>query len=213
MQNLIDLKRINRVLCVGAHSDDIEIGCGGLLSRLMRENDHIEIEWLVACGAGVRGDEARASASAFVEGRRATLRLRVHKFRDALLPASWAEVKAAVSETRDFAPDLVLTHRLDDSHQDHRLMAEVTAQTFRDHTILGYEIPKFDGDLGQPNVFVPLSPEDFDAKLAALRAFASQHEKHWFDDDTFAGLARLRGLECNAPSRLAEGFYARKLVA
>ena len=213
MRNLIDFKHIRRVLCLGAHSDDIEIGCGGTLSRLMRENEHIKCSWFVACGVGVRGDEARASAEAFNTLERHQLHLTVGEFRDAHLPAVWAETKRAVSALRDFDPDLIFTHRLDDRHQDHRVIAELTAQTFRDHPVLGYEIPKYDGDLGQPNVFVPLSPEDFDAKRHALRPFVSQQDKQWFDDDTFAGLARLRGLECNAPSRLAEGFYARKLVA
>ncbi|MEL7238220.1 MAG: PIG-L family deacetylase, partial [Planctomycetota bacterium] len=134
----------------------------------------------------------------------------VHGFRDAHLPGDWLGVKKAMGELRDVDPDLVFTHRADDLHQDHRLLGELAGQTFRDHLVLSYEIPKFDGDLGRPTLYAPCSEADLEAKMRACDAFNSQRGKQWFDDETFRGLARIRGIECNSPSRYAEAFYCRK---
>ena len=211
MRPLIDLGRVRSLLCVGAHSDDIEIGCGATVARLARENPGLRVTWVVFCGDSERSDEARAAAGDLLDSAHMPTVVTLG-FRDAHLPAVWADAKAAMSEfSGDY--DLIFTHRRDDRHQDHRLLAELTDQVFRDHAKLAYEIPKTDADLGRPNVYVPADTIDFDRKLRALRRFRSQHGKAWFDDDTFRALARIRGLECNSPSRLAEAFYTDKLTA
>ena len=198
------------VLALGAHSDDIEIGAGATLLRLVRENPQVRIVWVVLAANGVRGAEARASAARFLEGADAEVLLQ--GFRDGHFPAQWAEIKGFFETLKGFAPDLVLTHYGQDLHQDHRVVSELAWNSFRDQLILEYEIPKWDGGLGSPNLFVPASVADADAKIAALiQGFPSQAGKHWFEDLTFRGLMRLRGLECCAPEQLAEAFYARKL--
>ena len=210
MQALLDPTRVRRLLCIGAHSDDLEIGCGATVLRLLRQSPGCVVTWAVFCAGGGRGGEARAAAEEMLR-QAGEARVVLFEFRDAHLPASWGEVKAAMGELRSSEPDLILTHRHDDAHQDHRLLGELTMQAFRDHATLGYEIPKYDGDLGRPTLYAPASAADFAAKLAALGHFASQRDKHWFDDATFRGLARLRGLECAAASGLAEAFYPRKM--
>jgi len=200
------------VLAIGCHADDIEIGCGGTLLTFARANPALEVDWIVLAAAGERGDEARASANAFV-GRVGTVRIEVHEFRDGFLPYS-AEVKQVFEELkRRVDPQLVLTHVGYDFHQDHRLAWELTWNTFRDHLILEYEIPKVDGDLGRPNVYVPLAEDVVEEKVSHLeRHFPSQSGKPWFDRDTFLGLMRLRGMEAIAATRYAEAFTCRKLV-
>ena len=198
------------VLALGAHSDDIEIGAGATLLRLVRENPGTRVVWVVLAANGRRGEEARASAARFLDGANAEVLLQ--GFRDGHFPAQWAEIKGCFETLKDFEPDLVLTHYGQDLHQDHRVVSELAWNTFRDQLILEYEIPKWDGGLGSPNLFVPASVADTDAKIAALmQCFPSQAGKHWFEDLTFRGLMRLRGLECCAPEHLAEAFYARKL--
>jgi LmbE family N-acetylglucosaminyl deacetylase len=195
-----------RVLAIGSHADDIEIGCGGTLLRLAQEVETLELHWVVLSAEGERADEARAGAAAF--GAEAE----VLGFRDAFFRYG-GEVKEFFEELKGrVEPDLVFTHHDADRHQDHRLVAELTWNTFRDHLILEYEIPKYDGDLGAPNVFFQL-PEDVARRKVELLldSFPSQREKRWFTEDLFMGLMRLRGMECNAPSGLAEAFYARKL--
>jgi len=195
-----------RVLAIGSHADDIEIGCGGTLLRLAQEVETLELHWVVLSADGERADEARAGAAAF--GAEAE----VLGFRDAFFRYG-GEVKEFFEELKGrVEPDLVFTHHDADRHQDHRLVAELTWNTFRDHLILEYEIPKYDGDLGAPNVFFQL-PEDVARRKVELLldSFPSQREKRWFTEDLFMGLMRLRGMECNAPSGLAEAFYARKL--
>ena len=209
MQSLLEPSRLRRLLCIGAHSDDIEIGCGATVLRLLRESPGVRVTWAVFCGGGERGDEARAAAEEILGDADADVRM--FEFRDAHLPGHWLGAKAAMGELRASEPELILTHRHDDAHQDHRLLGELTMQAFRDHSVLGYEIPKYDGDLGRPTVYAPASEADFQRKLDALKHFRSQLDKHWFDDATFRGLARVRGLECAAPSGLAEAFYPRKL--
>ena len=201
------------LLALGAHADDIEIGCGGTVLKLAAGGRLAAARWVVFSGSGIRAAEARASAAAFLEGVPET-RVDVHGFRDGFFPWQGEALKEAFEQLkREARPDVVLTHRRDDAHQDHRLVAELTWQTFRDHLILEYEIPKYDGDLGRPNAFVPLPETCFRRKVALLlEHFPSQRGKRWFTEDTFLGLMRLRGMECNAGSRHAEAFTARKLV-
>lgn len=201
-----------RVLAVGCHADDIEIGCGGTLLALTRPRPDLRVTWVVLAARGVREQEARESAAAFLGSVR-SIDVQVHGFRDGFLPYVGDEVKEIFESLKPVDPDLVLTHTRDDRHQDHRLACELTWNTFRDHLILEYEIPKYDGDLGTPNVFVPLAEEVVDEKLALLREhFPSQRGKHWFDDEVFRGLLRLRGVEAASPTRYAEAFTCRKLV-
>jgi LmbE family N-acetylglucosaminyl deacetylase len=195
-----------RVLAIGSHADDIEIGCGGTLLRLAQEDEALELHWVVLSADGERADEARAGAAAF--GAEAE----VLGFRDAFFRYG-GEVKEFFEELKGrIEPDLVLTHHDADRHQDHRLVAELTWNTFRDNLILEYEIPKYDGDFGTPNVFFNLPAEVARRKVELLlSSFPSQRDKRWFTEDLFMGLMRLRGMECNAPTGFAEAFYARKL--
>jgi LmbE family N-acetylglucosaminyl deacetylase len=195
-----------RVLAIGSHADDIEIGCGGTLLRLAAATKTLELHWIVLSAAGERADEARASAAAF--GADAE----VLSFRDAFFRYG-AEVKEFFEGLKQrFEPDLVFTHHDADRHQDHRLVAELTWNTFRNHTILEYEIPKYDGDLGSPNLFFDLDEETARRKVELLmESFRSQRGKAWFTEDLFMGLMRIRGVEAGSSSGLAEGFYARKL--
>lgn len=201
------------VLCLGAHSDDIEIGAGGTILSWIAEGRELDVCWCVLSGAGDREGEARRSAEAFLEGAHGA-RVEVGRFSDGLFPAEGREIKAWFEGLKErLSPDLILTHAREDAHQDHREVCRHTWNTFRDHMILEYEIPKWDGDLGQPNVYVPLAAGILERKTALLMAhFASQRSKHWFDEETFRGLARLRGLECRAPERFAEAFWARKIA-
>ena len=204
---------VRRVLAIGCHADDIEIGCGGTLLALARANPELEVDWIVLAAEGGRAGEARASAEGFLAGA-ATSRVEVLGFRDGFLPYLGGDVKDAFEALKGRVdPQLVLTHAGYDLHQDHRLACELTWNTFRNHAILEYEIPKVDGDLGRPNVYVPLSMEDVEEKLALLeRHFPTQAGKHWFDRETFLGLMRLRGMECVAPNHYAEAFTGRKVV-
>ena len=200
-----------RVLALGAHSDDIEIGCGGTILSLLRNYPETSVVWVVFSAAGPREDEARRGAEGFLEGAAAT-DVRFGGFQDGFMPFDGRAVKEFFESLKGVAPDLVFTHRLDDRHQDHRCLAELTWNTFRDHTILEYEIPKYEGDLGHPNVFVPLSEEIARRKLMLLMSiFGTQRSKRWFTEDLFAGLMRLRASEAGAQGH-AEAFHCRKLV-
>lgn len=201
------------ILCIGAHSDDIEIGCGGTVLRLAERYPGSIFHWVVLTAAGARAAEAQEAARRFTESARLCGPI-LKEFRDGFLPYVASEVKELFEELKSrISPDIVFTHNRKDAHQDHRLAAELTWNTFRDHMILEYEIPKYDGDLGQPAVFVPLSDEHYRTKVDhLLAAFPSQHAKRWFQPETFLALMRLRGMECNAPSGYAEAFYCRKLV-
>jgi len=208
-----DKKDPLRVLCLGCHSDDIEIGCGGTILRLAAQYADIEFHWVVFSAIGIRESEARRSAELFID----SLRLKgpiLKSFPDGFMPYVGAEVKSVFEELKQsVVPDLVFTHSRRDAHQDHRLIAELTWNTFRDHFILEYEIPKYDGDMGQPSVFVPLDIAVCQKKVSyILDTFKSQHSKRWFEPETFLSLMRLRGMECNAPSGYAEAFYCRKLT-
>jgi LmbE family N-acetylglucosaminyl deacetylase len=200
------------VLCLGAHSDDIEIGCGGTILRLAQEHPGCSFHWVVFNAEGVREHEARRAAELF--GGSCIKTSQFKSFQDGFMPFVGADIKAMFEELKkQISPDLIFTHNRRDAHQDHRLLAEMTWNTFRDHFILEYEIPKYDGDLGQPSVFVPLGEETYQKKVRhLLEAFQSQRVKRWFEPETFSSLMRLRGMECNATSGYAEAFYCRKLV-
>jgi LmbE family N-acetylglucosaminyl deacetylase len=200
------------ILCLGSHSDDIEIGCGGTILRLAERYPKCVLHWVVFSAIGVRAVEAQRAAAMFAGPAELKGPL-LKTFPDGFMPFSGAEVKAVFEELKPISPDVIFTHNRKDAHQDHRLIAELTWNTFRDHLILEYEIPKYDGDLGQPGFFVPLPEDVYQKKIRYLMdSFPSQHGKRWFREDTFSSLMRLRGMECNAPSGYAEAFYCRKLV-
>lgn len=200
------------LLLLGAHADDIEIGCGGSVLQLLRRYPGSSVTWIVFSAPGPRAAEARASAAEFLANASAR-DVRTLDFRESFFPYDGAAIKAAFEELKGLAPDLIFTHHRSDLHQDHRLIAELTWNTFRDHTILEYEIPKYDGDLGHPGVFVSIDPEICREKCNLIRKhFVSQRPRHWFDDEVFMGLMRLRGVESRSPSGYAEAFHGRKLT-
>ena len=200
------------VLCLGAHSDDIEIGVGGTILGWIAAGVKLDVCWCVLSAQGPRRQEAMAAAETILEGA-ASRRIELAEFRDGYFPYQGDEIKSWIENIKTLCnPDIVFTHRKDDAHQDHREISRLTWNAFRDHLVLEYEIPKWDGDLGQPNVYVAMSEEIFARKSKLLETcFASQRSKDWFDADTFRGLARLRGMECRAPDRFAEAFLARKI--
>jgi LmbE family N-acetylglucosaminyl deacetylase len=206
------LDGIKKVLCLGAHSDDIEIGCGGTIMRLIQEQPEVQVYWMVFSAQGLRAREAKKSAADFLQGVRAP-KIRTASFRESFFPSEWPAIKDTFEKIkRDFEPDLVLTQYRDDRHQDHRVLSDLAWNTFRNHLIFEYEIPKYDGDLGIPNLYVPVSRELCEKKVGALmRHFQSQAKRHWFTPDTFWALLRLRGIECAAPGGFAEAFHGRKL--
>ena len=207
-----DRSRPVRLLCIGAHSDDLEIGCGGTLLSWLESPRPIEVTWVVLSAHGERAREARRSAAALLR-RAAGHEVILGDFRDGFLPSQFEGLKAFLESVKaKCAPDIVLTHRLEDRHQDHRVAGELTWNTWRDQLVLEYEILKYEGDLGQPNVFVPLRAATAQRKVAHLtRHFGSQRSKDWFNADNFLALARIRGLECRAPDGFAEAFHARKV--
>jgi LmbE family N-acetylglucosaminyl deacetylase len=204
---------LEKILCLGAHCDDIEIGCGGTVLRLAAMNPEAEFLWVVFASNEKRKAEAKACAETFLAGA-ARKDIRVFDFRDGFLPYSGALVKEKFEELKkDFNPDLILTHYRHDLHQDHRQINELTWNTWRDHFILEYEIPKYDGDMGIPNFFVALEKELCDRKIGNLmKGYPTQAGKQWFMEDTFRALLRLRGMEANSPTRFAEAFHSRKAV-
>jgi len=215
---MMDLKFAQRgdvlkVLCLGAHSDDIEIGCGGTVLKLIKGHKRVAFDWVVLSANEKRKKEAEASAAAFLVGA-GHRKVVVKKFRDGFFPYTGGEIKEYFEELkRTIDPDLIFTHCRQDLHQDHRLVSELTWNTFRDHLILEYEIPKYDGDLGAPNVFVPLNETVCGTKIRLiLKYFKSQAGNRWFTEDTFRAIMRLRGIESNAPAGYAEAFYSRKLI-
>jgi LmbE family N-acetylglucosaminyl deacetylase len=209
---LAEAPRLRSVLALGSHSDDIEIGCGATLLALTRTRPEIEVTWVVLGAEGEREREARASAETFM-GAATRSEVIVHGFRDGFFPYVGGDVKDVFEDLKSrLEPDLILTHARHDLHQDHRLVCELTWNTWRDHLILEYEIPKYDGDLGTPNVFVPISEEVARKKVRlVLDTFESQLARHWFDEQLFLGLMRVRGMEGRSPSGYAEAFTCRKL--
>lgn len=200
------------ILCLGAHSDDIEIGCGATILTIAERRPSVTFDWVVFSANGVRKQEANCAAQRFAGPalRSAT----VYDFPDGYLPYHGRKVKSTFEQIkRQVFPDLILCPHACDAHQDHRLISELTWNTFRNHTILEYEIPKYDGDLGRPNVFVPLTNTASRAKVdSLLEVFQSQRARKWFTSEVFLGLMRIRGMECNSPSGYAEAFHARKIV-
>lgn len=215
MENMIfnrDRSSQFNLLCLGSHCDDLEIGCGGTILRLIKEFQNIEINWIVFSSGEERSIEAENSAKK-ITAEAKKKKISILDFRDGYFPYIGTKIKDHFeSMKREIHPDLIFTHFGQDFHQDHRLISELTWNTFRDHFILEYEIPKYDGDLGRPNFFVHLSEEYLRRKNNVLmECFPSQRSKTWFKEETFTSLARLRGLESNSPSGYAEGFFARKV--
>ncbi len=204
--------RARTILCLGAHSDDIEIGCGGTLLHLLSATPAPRVYWVVFSGDARRAAEARAAAQRIVGSAQAEVV--IETFPDGRFPGRIDALKTRFEALkREFSPELIFTHFRHDRHQDHRIISELTWNTFRDHLILEYEVPKYDGDIGRPNLHVPLSDDAVSCKIEVLMdCFASQHDHRWFDAATFGGLMRLRGVECNADSGYAEAFHAYKLV-
>ena len=211
---LIDkLSSGSTILCIGAHSDDIEIGCGGTIRRIVDQGKDLSIYWVVLSASGDREREARSSAEqllASIDNSEIT----ISNFRNGFFPYVATEIKEYFESLKRLpTPDLILTHYRGDAHQDHRTVSELTWNTFRDHLILEYEIPKYDGDLGSPNVFVALDEDQISSKKDHLmKFFKSQHGKHWFSENVFESLSRIRGIECSSPTGFAEAFYARKML-
>lgn len=206
-----DGNRPLRILCLGAHSDDIEIGCGATLMAMAAKFLSMEVQWVVFSGDRIRGEEARASAKYWLEPV-SSRQISLYGFRDGFFPDEWAGIKAVFEQLKNgFEPDLIFTHARGDLHQDHRIVNELTWNTFRNHTVLEYEVPKYDGDLGTPNFYIPVTVQTAKEKATALaRFFGSQQNKHWFNEELFLGLMRIRGMESCAPSGYAEGFHMRK---
>src|SRR5271165_4081836 len=205
------LNSLRRILCLGAHSDDIEIGVGGTLLKLAEQASDLEIWWVVFSAPGPRAEEARRSANEFLAGVQ-NQHVRIGSFRESYFPSEWPSIKDWFEEIK---PNLArkLSLQITVTHQDHRVLSDLAWKTFRNHLILEYEILKYDGDLGHPNLFVPLSEEISSRKVELLlRHFQTQSTKHWFTRDTFEAMLRIRGIECASNTGLAEAFYSRKLV-
>lgn len=205
--------RVYKLLCLGSHCDDIEIGCGGTILKLIETYQNLVVYWVVFSSNPLRKEEADISANKFLAGVKDKTII-IKNFRDGFLPYIGIEVKEAFEQLKqDINPDLILTHYRHDAHQDHRLICELTWNTFRNHLILEYEIPKYDGDLGNPNFYVHLDRSICQRKIEhLLDSYTSQKTKHWFSEETFLSILRLRGVEANAPDKYAEAFYCRKIV-
>jgi LmbE family N-acetylglucosaminyl deacetylase len=201
------------VLCLGAHSDDLEIGCGGTVLDLLQQRNDVSIHWIVFSGSAERAREARCSAQHFLRGAY-DVKIDILSFRDGFFPFVGADIKEVFEQIKGTtAPDLIFTHQNEDRHQDHRLISQLTWNTFRNHLVLEYEIPKYDGGLTTPNLYVQLSEQARERKHGLLMEwFATQRDKRWFSRETFDALMRLRGIECASPTGYAEGFHLRKTV-
>jgi LmbE family N-acetylglucosaminyl deacetylase len=200
------------ILCLGAHADDIEIGAGGTILTLLERHPGSRVLWVVFSAKEHREAEARGSATAML-GKAANAEVAIHQFRDGFFPSDWARIKQTFEGLKPFAPNVILTHYKADHHQDHRIISELTWNTFRDHLVFEYEVLKYDPDLGNPNLFVPLSQEKAETKLEVLwKYFTSQRQKRWFTSENFMAMMRVRGAQAASPSGLAEGFYVSKCV-
>jgi LmbE family N-acetylglucosaminyl deacetylase len=202
-----------KILCLGAHSDDIEIGCGGTILRLLSEYHGVEIHWVVLGSKGKRDEEALASANKFLADAKKK-KIIIKNFKESFFPYIGGEIKNFFEKLKkQVSPDIIFTHYRHDLHQDHRLISELTWNTYRDHLILEYEIIKYDGDLGSPNLFIHLDEVIGQKKISLImECFKSQRNRDWFTDDAFLSMLRIRGIESKAPGKYAEGFYCRKLV-
>ena len=201
-----------KIICFGAHCDDIEMGCGGTLLSILKKYKNVEVYWVVLSSNLKRGEEARSSADVFLKYvKRKTIE--INKFRNGFFPYDGGEIKKYFEMLKDrFSPDLIFSHYRNDLHQDHRMVSELTWNTFRNHLILEFEIPKYDGDFGTPNFFVPLHPSICKNKvISILKIFKTQADKHWLTEDLLYSILRVRGMECVSPSNYAEAFYCRKL--
>lgn len=209
----LPLGSVRRILCLGAHSDDIEIGVGGTLLELAKKITDLEICWVVFSAPGARAEEARQSADDFLAGV-ARKKVKIGSFRESYFPSEWPSIKDWFEKIKaEIEPDIVFTHYRDDRHQDHRVLSDLAWNTFRNHLIFEYEILKYDGDLGRPNVFMPLSEKLCTRKIELLlKHFKTQATKHWFTSDTFEAMHRIRGVESASSTGRAEAFYCRKLV-
>lgn len=201
-----------KILCLGAHCDDIEIGCGGTLLKLIERHKNIQVLWVVFASNEVRKKEAQLSAGLFLEDVK-NKEVIIFEFQDGFLPSVWSDVKRKFEDLKRFSPDVIFTHYRDDWHQDHRTLNKLTWNTFRNHLILEYEIMKYDGDLGNPNIFVPLEEEYLKKKNEILfRCFKSQLDKQWFDEELLMSLPRIRAVQCASAQKYAESFYNRKMI-
>lgn len=207
-------KSTKKILCLGSHADDIEIGCGGTILKLVEKYKNISFFWVVLSSGKMRADEAYSSANLFLKNVQGEKEIIIKEFQDSFFPFLGGEIKKYFEELKQiFFPDIIFTHFRNDLHQDHRLISELTWNTFRDHLILEYEVPKYDGDLGAPNLFVHLNTLICEKKIDFLmKSFKTQQSNSWFDRETFFSIMRLRGMESNSPSKYAEAFYCRKLV-
>lgn len=202
-----------KMLCLGAHADDIEIGCGGTILKFVRSGGTLEVYWYVFGASGKRATEAVESANLFLDGVKKK-KIMVKNFRDGFFPYQGGKIKNLFEELKkSFNPDIIFTHYRDDLHQDHRVISRLTWNTFRDHFILEYEVPKYDGDLSSPNLFVPIDEATSAKKVELImNVFRSQRQKHWFTEDTFLSILRLRAIETGSAGRYAEAFYSRKML-
>ena len=202
-----------KILCLGAHSDDIEIGCGGTILRLIKEVPKAQFYWVVFSGDGKRSEETYRSANIFLNGV-CSKKIDVQNFRESYFPFVGANIKDYFEKLKkECSPSIVFTHYTDDAHQDHQLISNLTWNTFRDNFILEYEIPKYDGDLGTPNLYVHLDESVVQRKINSIcNIFQTQKEKPWFREETFRSILRIRGVESNSPSKYAEAFHCRKMV-
>ena len=209
----LSVRELRTILCIGAHADDIEIGCGGAILKLLAEHPTARVLWVVLSADDLRAAEARRSAEHFLAGA-AESEVVIKRFRDAFFPYEGGAIKEYFCDLqRQVSPDLIFSHRREDMHQDHRLVAELTWNTFRNHLIMEYEIPKYEGDLGTPNVFLTLDKSVSARKVDTIyREFKSQQSRSWFTEETFWSLLRLRGIECASPTGYAEALYCRKIV-
>jgi len=209
---LLDNKK-PKVLCLGAHADDIEIGCGGTVMRIVKDTPEAEFCWVVFSGDEKRAKEAHKSANIFLKGV-VSKSIIVENYRESYFPFIGAEIKDFFERiAKSFSPDIIFTHCKNDAHQDHRLLSYLTWNTFRNHLILEYEIPKYDGDLGNPNLYVFLDEAIVQSKVKCIcNVYESQSRKQWFTEDTFKSIMRIRGVESNSPSKYAEAFYCRKII-
>ena len=202
-----------KILCLGAHSDDIEIGCGGTILKFIEEAPEARFRWVVFSGDKVRKNEASESASSFLNKIKSK-QINIYSFRESYFPFVGAEIKDCFEKIKNFNPDIIFTHYSNDAHQDHMLISKLTWNTFRNHFIVEYEIPKYDGDLGSPNFFVQLDESLVQRKINSLcELFQTQKEKVWFSEENFRSILRIRGIECNSPTNYAEAFYCRKIIS
>ena len=213
LKTILDHDQPLRILVLGAHCDDIEIGCGGTLLSLIENYDVKAVHWVVFSSNETRKTEAQQSANSFLSGVESR-NIVIKNFRNGYFPYIGAEIKDYFETIKqNFNPTLVLTHYRDDRHQDHRIISDLSWNTFRNHMILEYEIPKYDGDIGNPNFFIHVKKQHKNTKIENLiKHFPSQQNKQWFTEETFEAIMRLRGIESNAPEGYSEAFYARKLV-